>query len=228
MNAEQPDTLDVSPALMIQRRTAIIVGLVGIAELAYGIGTAPQEQFRLQVTGLIIGALLFYGGFRVVSTLRWLAFLGIPPCLLVFASQFALVPWGLQLARWRLMPGDVAVHYGALLGIAALTTFVAHQLSRHELLDERRAAGRKMRDMRVPLALGLAIALGATWLQYWMLNGEEAQQARQMATDKFGDRYQYYTNGVWIQASSKGTTVSATVQAWNENEVLQLPVRWTK
>ncbi|MFC3461381.1 MULTISPECIES: hypothetical protein [Massilia] len=228
MNTAKPDTFELSPALMIQRRTAIIVGLVGIAELIYGISTAPQGQFRLQVSGLIMGALLFYGGFRVVSALRWLAFLGILPCVLVFVSQFALVPCGLQLAQWRLMPGAVTAHYAALLGIAALTIFVAHQLSRPELLDEHRAAGRGMRDMRVPLTLGLVVALGATWFQYRILNGEEAQQARQMAADKFGDRYQYYINAVWIQASSNGTSVSATVQAWNDNEVLQLPVHWTK
>lgn len=227
MNAAQLDTPEVSPALMIQRRTAIVVGLLGIAELVYGIGSAPQGQFRLQVTGLIVGALLFFGGFRVVSALRWLAFLAIIPCALGLVSQVALVPSGLLLAQMRLIPGAMAAHYGVLLMTAVLAIFVAHQLSRPELLAERREAGRKMRDMRVPLALGLAVALGATWFQYRMLNGEEAQQARQMAADKLGTRYQYYTNGVWIHAGET-TTVSATVQAWNDDEVLQLPVRWTK
>jgi len=227
MNAAQPNTFDVPPALIIQRRTAIVVGLVGIAELAYGIGTAPQGQFRLQVTGLIIGALLFYGGFRVVSALRWLAFLGILPCALGIVSQIALVPSDLLLTQARLMPSTVAAYYGGLLVIAVLTIFVAHQLSRPELLAARRAAGRRMRDMRLPLVLGLMVALGATWFQYRMLNGEDAQQARRMAADHLGSRYQYYTNNVWIHVG-KTTTVSATVQAWNDNEALQVPVRWTK
>lgn len=227
MNAEQLDTSEPPRARMIQRRTASIVVLLGIAELIYGISTAPQGQFKLQVTGLILGALLFFGGFRVMSVLRWLSFLAILPCALGLVSQFAFIPSELLLAQWRVMPGAVAAHYGALVGGAALTIFVARELSRPELLTERREAGRRMRDMRVPLALGLVIALGGTWFQYRMLNGEEAQQARQMAANQLGDRYQYYTNGVWIHAG-RTTTVSATVQAWNDKEVLQLPVHWTR
>ncbi len=81
--------------------------------------------------------------------------------------------------------------------------------------------------MRWPLALGLLAGLGSVALQYRMLNGEEARQAVQMAAAKLGPRYHYYANGVWI-SYGKDTIVNATVQAWNDEELLQLPLRWTK
>jgi len=227
VNAEPLPAQEETPGQFIVRRTGVIVGLVGVAELIYGFVASPPGQLRFQVTGLILGALIFFSGQALQALVRWLAWMSVLPLGLSLLGQLALIPGALLAAQWRAMPLTVAGYYANLVMLLALAVFVTRQLGRPEVLAERRAAGRKMRDMRWPLALGLLAGLGSVALQYRMLNGEEARQAVQMAAAKLGPRYHYYANGVWI-SYGKDTIVSATVQAWNDEELLQLPLHWTK
>lgn len=136
-------------------------------------------------------------------------------------------PADLALVQLRLAPTAFAAYYVPLLISLAAVAFMARQLGQAPILAEREAAGRKLRDMRIPLALGLVFAVLAGGLQYRVLNGSDARQAKQVATDKLGPAYHYYTNSIAIGGGAK-TRVSATVQAWNDNQVLQVPVQWEK
>ena len=209
------------------RRAGVVVGLAGVAELIYGFVSAPAGRWQFQVTGLILGALLFFSGLGLQAAIRWLAFLFIPAQILTLLAQTVLVPGALLAAQWRMAPAAMAAYHALPLLMLALALFVARQLSLPEVLDARRAAGRKMRAMRWPLALGVLLGLGGAVFQYAMLHGEDARRARQMAADKLGPRYQYFTNGVWVHAG-KDITVTATVQAWNDKELLQVPLHWKK
>ena len=216
-----------TPAQFIVRRAGVVVGLAGIAELVYGFATAPAGQLRFQVTGLILGTVIFFSGLSLQAVLRWLACLSAVSLGIGLLGQLALVPSALLAAQWRLMPLVVVGHYGQLALLLALAVFLARQFGHPEVLAARQAAGRKPRDMRWPLALGLLLGLGSIVLQYRLLHGEEARRAAQMAAEQLGPRYHYFTNGVWIHYARE-TTVTATVQAWNDDEVLQVPLSWAR
>ncbi|MFX1678108.1 hypothetical protein PV762_02660 [Mitsuaria sp. CC2] len=81
--------------------------------------------------------------------------------LLTFLVAPWQTPWDLTLLQWKLAPwsGLLAT---TLYGLAAITVvgWVTFRLGRPEVLAARAAAGLKRRDMRIPLAIGVSLAIG--------------------------------------------------------------------
>lgn len=94
-------------------------------------------------------------------------------------------------------------------------------------LSARVAQSRPLRDMRIPLALGIVLVGAIMGFQFKMLHSADAEHARQLAAAQRGPGYQYHTNGIFYQVGS-GTKVTANVQMWNDKEVTQMQVGWKK
>jgi len=224
------DTADYQQAAAraIVRRTGLIVILLGVAQLILGLINASGGTLRFEVMGIIWGLLIYFGNARVIGVLRWLAILGLAGWLIEPVKTFLLAPVDLTLAQLRLYPGTVMMEYLVPVLIpAAITVLTAMRLNWPEVKAAQVAAGRQPSDGRRPFVLGLLFALSASGLQYRILSGAEARHARQMAAAQLGSGYKYYTNSLSVFVGSR-TTYSATVQAWNGKEVLQVPVRWQK
>jgi hypothetical protein len=215
-------------ASAIIRRTGLIILLLGVAQLVLGLLNASGGNIRFDVMGMIWGLLIYFGNARVIAVLRWLAILGLAGWLIEPVKTFLLAPVDLTLAQVRLTPGAVVMAYLVPVLIpAAITVLTAMRLSWPEVKAAQVAAGRQPSTGRLPFALGLALTLVFSCFQYHVLNGEQAQHASQLAAGKLGSGYRYYTNSLWVFVGTS-TTYSATVQAWNDREVLQVPVRWTR
>jgi hypothetical protein len=75
--------------------------------------------------------------------------------------------------------------------------------------------------------LGLLVIIGSTAILRSTLAGPEAARAAEMAANRFGTKYKYFTNRVNV-VNDHGTTVYATVQMWNDTEALQVAVNWRR
>jgi len=213
-------------ACAIVRRTGLIIILLGAAQLVLGLLNASLGNIRFDVMGIIWGLLIYFGNARVIAVLRWLAILGLVGWLIEPVKAFLLAPVDLTLTQLRLYPGTVMMDYLVPVLIpAAITVLTAMRLSWPEVKAAQVAAGRQPSTGRLPFALGLAFTLGACLLQYHFLRGEYARHASTLAASSLGAGYRYYTNSLSVHIG-RDTVYSATVQAWNDKEVVLIPVRW--
>lgn len=202
-----------------------IVMVVGVLELVYGLFAAPAGTVKFQVTFLLLGCVVFFGGLRTAAVVAWLAWLALVPALGMILQIFVVMPFDLVLTSMRLnpwyMPGLV-IQFAISFGVAA---FLALELRRGAFIDALLAAGDKVRNMRIPLGLGALIALTLLGLQLKMLNGVDADKAKELVAAELGPQYQYYASYVGYEFGAKSNAV-ATVEAWNDKEIRTVPVRW--
>lgn len=211
----------------IVARTAAVLAAVGAFQLVVALAqSSVPGAIRFELLYLILGALVYFGGFRAVSAVRWLAWFSILPALFALVNAIAFVPLDLTLTHARLHPAQSLMLHGPLVLQIVLSAWIARQLGRAPLLAERAAAGRKRRDMRVPLALGAVLALASSSMMYQALNSEDAQRASTMAAQQGGPRYRYQAFHVHYQHVNGSKTVIVSVAAWNDKEVINIPVRW--
>jgi hypothetical protein len=223
------DTADHHQAAReIVRRTGLIVILLGVAQFILGLVNASRSTVSFEVMGLIFGLFIYFGGARVIAVVRWLAFLGLAGWLIEPFKTFMMAPLDLTLTQFRLNPGAVIMEYIVPVLIpAAITVLTVLRLSQAEVKAVEVALGRRPSNGRLPFALGLVFTLGACLLQYVVLEGETARHASQLAADSLGSGYRFHTNSLSVNIG-KDTVYTATVQAWNDKEVLRVPVRWPK
>lgn len=221
--SEQDKELDA--ALTIAKKASMIVIGLGMVDLVYGLVTAPEGTVRFQVGGLLVGMLMLFGGLRILAFVRWLSLLAIAVLSCGMILTLVQMPVDLMLTQLRLYPVALAAGCVPWLTTMAIAVFAALRLSHPLLLAARARAGRSVHSARIPLVLGLAIAVGAAWFQYRMLNGENGQKAARAVAEKLGPRYKYFTSSL-TTTTGQHTVNSATVQAWNHDEVLMVPVRW--
>lgn len=220
------DNASSSQGRVILRRTALIVLALGAIELLYALYQAPPGQVQIQFLGLLIGALLYFGSLRVVGVVRWLACLALVPAVAALLTPLWIVPTDLTLTQIRLYPGQFFAQFVPTLIVSGVIVLVVRQLGRAPVLAARAEAGLPRRDTRIPLVLGAVLmAIGLVFMHRTLQN-PDAQRARDMVAAKMGPNYRYFTNRMHIMVTGDTRSVNATVQAWNDKEVLQMPVHW--
>lgn len=215
----------------IARRAGWCVIGLGIADLAYGGLSAPPGMINFRIVGILAGLLILFGGLKVHAVVRWLALLVIGGMLLGPILPFVVVPASLTLTQIRLYPIPFALSCIPWLLWMAMMGVAAGALSHPLLLAARVRAGRPVHSARIPLVIGIVLAAGAAVVQVRVLDGEAGRKASRLVAERLGPGYRYYTQTLQYTrpitaASAKPAVVSAMVQAWNEREVLNVPVRW--
>lgn len=225
---QSADSPPASPERLILQRTGAVLIALGMIRLVVELFSAPEGQLKFEVLVLAVGLAVFFGNMRVIAVVRWLAWLSIVPMMFGMLVPFISGPAELAIAQLRLAPVESLTQFylPALLTVA-LTMWVIVQLGRPALLAARVAQSRPLRDMRIPLALGVVLVGAIMGFQFKMLNSADAEHARRLAAAQRGPGYQYHTNGIFYQVGS-GTKVRANVQMWNDKEVTQMQVGWEK
>lgn len=218
------DNSKTEDRIIIDQLGAIVL-ILGIAELGWGLYAAPQGQFTLNFALLLVGLPILFGNMRVVSCVRWLACLALAPSLVALVSPFFTTPVALLQTEIRLVTSQFLAATAPGLLLLAVVVLVIRQLGSAPVLAARAKAGRKLRDMRIPLALGVVIAAFMQITATIALNSERAKKAEQLAAERMGPKYQYHT--IYLGASiGEKHYYTANVQAWNENELVLVPIRW--
>lgn len=180
---------------------------------------------------LLAAALLWSCNLRAALIVRWLA------CAYLGSAIFWLVailrqPFDLSLSYVRLYPLQLL----ALTGTEILTWLaclgLARRLGGDAVMQARAAAGKRRRNMRIPLALGVIGGIGGAVFFVYLLNGPRVEHAELLARQSTGPGFRYYTDSmhIMVNGSAKpeeaGKQVIASVAAWNKDVVYHVPVRW--
>ncbi|GGC66018.1 hypothetical protein [Undibacterium terreum] len=216
------------PILWNVGRVLVIIGVIDIAAMIYCIANGVSYASSLNIFALIAGIFLLRGSLRAASIVRWWIIFALP-AMVVFSIVSPLSqPLGLTLVQMRLAPASYFGQLSLSIAVCALMFWVIRQLGRPPVLAARLASGRPQRDIRIPLALGTVIAIGGAGLVVMLLGGQSAAHASSLVAEQMGAHYRYYTNSISIVRNSDGTQISASVIAWNEKEVINVPVQWSE
>jgi hypothetical protein len=71
------------------------------------------------------------------------------------------------------------------------------------------------------------LGVGLVALMAFLLNGEDAEQAREIASSQLGQGYQYHVTSLNISTFKGQSSVSGVVTAWNSSQIVQVPVHWS-
>jgi hypothetical protein len=221
--------MDTALHLPILKRTGavlVVVGLIDIAAMIYCIANGISYSSSIGIFAVIAGFFLLRGSLRAASIVRWFAVFMLAGFLALVVAWPFMQPIGLTLTQVRLN-SDFAIVVAALMALLLVLLFwVSRELGRAPLQAARAAAGRKVRDMRVPAAIGVALVVLMGAFLWMLLGGETAGRARSVAEQQLGPGYRYHVSSLKISKSSKGTVVVGVVTAWNEKEIRHVPVRW--
>lgn len=211
-----PDRADERRAVV--RRTGIVIMALGVVEILYGVANAPPGAFSLNCLGLLTGLAIFAGNARMVAGVRWLACLELAPVAWMLAGPLLFAPADLLLTQLRLEPGQLATRHVPLMVTLAALIFIARQLGRPEVLDADSAARIEARDLRIPAALGLAIAIGLGVHDYRTLHGDDARIALARAAQRYDGQYRYFIRAIRYHGGDH-PAVTADLDVWNAYEV---------
>ncbi|WLI90359.1 hypothetical protein Q4S45_04335 [Massilia sp. R2A-15] len=235
---QAPPDLEHAP-LPQAARTALrnagkVLLAVGAVDAIYGIANFflhPGNGFYINFTMLLGAAMLWSCNLRAVALVRWFACVYLPIPLL-WAASLGFPPLDLTLSYLRLYPLEVLVIVGLQAGHWLVALWLVRALGLPPVLAARSAAGKPVRDMRIPLALGTLGAVVSIVLMVKLLGSERAIHAESMAQQSLGKGYRVYTEGLNItktaslRAGESATIVTASVAAWNDGVVMHVPVRW--
>ncbi len=221
--------MDTPLYLPILKRTGAVllaVGLIDIAVMIYCIAKGISYSSSFNIFAVIAGIFLLRGSLRAASLVRWFAVFMLAGFLTFVVAWPFMQPIGLTLTQVRLSPGfAIAVAALAVL-LFVLLFWVSRELGREPVQAARAAAGRKVRDMRIPAAIGVVVVALMVAFMWILLRGETAARARSVAEQQLGPGYRYHVSSLNISKSSQGTFVAGVVTAWNEKEIRKVPVRW--
>lgn len=221
-----PDrSLDL-PILQRVGTVMIAIGVIDICAMIYFVSNGQSYSSSFNIFGLIAGILLRRGGLRTASLVRWLACTMLPATALMGLGFLAMQPSDLTVTEVRLYPGTSFISTAFFIGYAVLLIWLFRELGRAPVLAARAAAGRPLRNMRIPFALGVIGSIAGAMLMVYLLGGARANRAETMAAAKLGAGYRYHTSSMNVITSNGDTAVTALVVAWNEKSVINVPVYW--
>ena len=214
------------PILKRAGAVLLVVGLIDVAVMIYCIINSVSYSSSFNIFAVAAGIFLLRGNLRAASIVRWIAvfmFSAFSGLLLVWPF---MQPIDLTLTQARLSPLASAASLALMAFVLALLLWLYRELGRAPILEARVAAGRKVRDMRIPAAVGAGCVVAIAIFLTVLLGGETAAKAKALAQQQLGTGYNYHVSSLQIGSSSAGTNVAAVVTAWNEKEVRNVPITW--
>jgi hypothetical protein len=203
----------------------LVVGLLDVAVMIYCIVNRLSYRSSL-VFGLIFGIFLMRGSLRAAATIRWFCVFFLSACIVGILAWPAIQPIDLTLMQIRLKPAAFAGGVASLALAVVLFKWIISELGREPIRVASKAAGLKSRDMRLPVAVGIALVIGIAVSSNFFLKGESAERAKSMAEREVGSGYKLHVSSLRISTIDRRKSVSAVVTAWNDREIREIPVRW--
>lgn len=204
----------------------IAVGLFDVAVMVYCIVNGISYSSSFNIFAVIAGIFLLRGSLRAASIVRWFSVFMLAGIVALMLAWPFMQPIDLTLTQVRLSPLFAVVSLGTVAFVLALLLWLYRQLGQASILEARAAAGRKVRDMRIPAAAGVGVVAVLAVLLTTLLGGESASKAKAIAEQQLGKTYRYHVSSLNIAKNSQGTFVAGIVTAWNDKEIRNVPVKW--
>jgi hypothetical protein len=219
-------TSDHLPLLKKAGLVLVVVGLLDIGLMIYAIASQVSYSSSLNVFALVAGVFLLRGSLRAASAVRWLAFFFLAALIAVSVVSPLLLPLGLLATYVQVSPlafmGSLGVFAVALL----LFGWLAKQLSAEPIKTARLAAGRRERDARIPLLVGVGLAVVLAGVNFTVQRSESAARAVSEARAELGADYEFHVSSINYRTGSEGKVVSGVVTAWKSGTIKDMPFQW--
>lgn len=204
----------------------LVVGLIDIGVMIYCAVNRISYSSSFNVFAVIAGIFLLRGSLGAASIVRWFAVFLLAAMISFTASWPLLQPVDLTLVQIRLNPGAFTTMAALMVFLLALLAWVIRQLGSEPILSALATAGRKIRDMRLPAALGIGLVVLLLTLLNQILGGQTAEHAKAMARQQLGAGYHFHVSSLNINSANGLASVSGVVTAWNEKEIRTVRVEW--
>lgn len=204
----------------------LVVGLVDIAVMIYCITNGISYSSSFNIFAVIAGVFLLRSSLRAASVVRWFAVFMFAAFVVLLIAWPFMQPLGLTLTQLRLNPGGSVVTVALMAFVLGLLFWVARELGREPIQAARTSAGRKLRDMRIPAAIGVVLVVVMGIFLALLLSGDSAQRAKSMAEQQVGPGYRFHVSSLNIAKNNRGTFVSGIVTAWNDKDIRNVLVHW--
>lgn len=186
-----------------------------------------KPGFHANFTFALLAAILTWGNFRGASIVRTASAFALPSAAIVLvAFIFIIQPFDLLLTQLRVNPLNTLLTAAIGGAVLWLFAYLVRALGTPEILAARVAAGRKVRDIRLPVGLGVVFGLAMAWMGYSVTHGEYAQRAIEEAQARHSIAKGYSVSSININKGPDGTRVRAVVTIWRSDSIYTLPVEW--
>lgn len=196
-----------------------------IAYNVYSLLTAQSFKLGGAVLLIIAGALLMRGSLRWASWIVWSVAL-----MLAWSAGSLLLalplsrPADLWVAQLRLDAAATVMVVFMQIVTAAVLFWLYRQLQHAEVIAARRAAGQAAKVPRSAFMLGALLAVLTAAGLLVAQHGESGRQALLLAQQQLGSGYRYHVTAIrW-----SGTGATAEVTAFNDREIRNLQVAWSR
>jgi len=205
----------------------VVVGLIDIAVMIYCIVNRISYTSSFNIFAVIVGIFLLCGSLRAASIVRWLSAFFLGGVITALIALPFLQPLDLTRTQFRLNPLAflAAVAIGAF--VLCLLIWVTRELGSQPVQAALASAGIKRRSMRIPAVAGVGLVVVLSIFLVVLLQlGDTAEHAESIAQRELGAGYHFHVRSLNIVEKSGVKSVSGVVTAWNENEVIDVPVHW--
>ena len=215
--------------LAILRNTGkvlVIIGVLDIAAMIYCITHGISYSSSLNIFAVIAGVFLIRGSLIAAGIVRWFSVFLLSAFGSMLLAWPAIQPPSLTATMIRLNPGGAVIGALFVIGLLILFFWLQRELGGPSIQGAMIEAGRKVRDMRIPAVVGVALVAGIVLVLSAVLNGESAAKAKSMALERLGPGYKFHVASLTMSTRGQVTPVSARVTAWNDNKVQTISVQW--
>jgi hypothetical protein len=212
-----------------------ILDRVGWVLLIVGVADTARIIFSIAMDVSVSGQgpfLVLAGIFLKRGSLSAATIVNLWQCLYITAIPFMSVaamldtPFSLQRTYFYLHPYQQSVGIAITAGVWCLAVWTVKELSKREVIDAKREVGKRTISDWIPMVLGaLIVGITITWSNL----GDRVMKdhAVALAKQKLGQQgYQYYVDSLSVTTNGGMTSAEATVSAWNDNEIREVPVEW--
>jgi uncharacterized membrane protein len=204
----------------------LIAGMIDIMFMIYSIAKQIPYSSSLNIFAVVGGIFLLKGNLRAASIIRWGAAFALSALLATLVIAPLILPINLTFTAIKLNPGPLVWSFVVSLFFMGLLWWLFMQLSKSPVLAARAAAGRKVRNMYIPVILGAALAVSVGIASMLMQRSDSAIKAVDLVQQRLGTDYRYHVASLKYKSSSEGSFVSGVVTAWNSGEIIDIPFQW--
>ncbi|MET3493477.1 hypothetical protein [Variovorax boronicumulans] len=220
--AEAPHTATLKRAGIV----LVVAGLLDICVLIYSIVSRIPYSSSISVFAVIGGVFLLRGSLQAASHVQWFALLIAAALISMLVVSPALQPTDLTLTEIRLHPHVALVGITLFVFTMALLIWLVKELGSPQVRAARAAAGQKERSARMPIAVGICLALAFATVSVLVQRSDAAIKAIEVVGAANGPEYRYHVSSLNYRGSNQGKSVSGIVTAWNKYEIKNVPFRW--
>lgn len=204
----------------------IIVGTIDVGLMIYCIFYRIGYASCFNVLSIIAGFILMRGSLRGAAVIsRFAIFLLVGLLGLAFVWPVFLPP-GLALVELRLYPLRFLLFLAFFTAVLGFLFWVVRLLRSEPVLKASARSGIRIRSLRRPVLAAVAIVVITTLMAGLSRRGESSERAEQIAASKVGKGYKLRVSSLRVTTTAEGKTISGVVTAWNDDEILQVPVSW--